>query len=425
MIGDNPLGVRIRKTKYIFLTALTGIIANRSRSSLTVLGIVIGISAIILIESLGAGTQALILKQVQALGSDTIIVRPGRMPKGPTDVGDTMLSDSLKLRDLEALKKKSNVPDVVSISALVMVPGGASAGSAVYRAAVMGWDTEFMGKMMDIYPAEGYFFGENEIREKAQVVVIGDKVQANLFPNESAIGKSIMLKGKKFRVIGVFPQKGQSSFLNIDDLAIVPYSTAQSYLLGTNHFNEMMVKVGSGDNVARSVEDIKLTLRTLHGITDPEKDDFYVETQQGVVEQIKTILDVLTLFLSAVVAISLVVGGIGVMNIMLVSVTERTREIGLRKALGATEKDILLQFLFGAILLTGIGGLLGVAFGMLFSLIASLLLTYVVHLDWTFSFSIYSMVLGVGVSAIVGLVFGLYPAKKAADKNPIEALRYE
>jgi putative ABC transport system permease protein len=223
----------------------------------------------------------------------------------------------------------------------------------------------------------------------------------------------------------VLGERGQTSFVNFDRVVIIPYTTAQTYLLGVDYFHEIITKATSPDVVDRTARDIEATLREAHNITDPEKDDFFVVTQQGVVEQIQTILGALTAFLSSVVAIALVVGGIGIMNIMLVSVTERTREIGLRKALGATEKDILVQFLFEAILLTAAGGLVGIILGALLSSGATFVLKQFAGLAWQFVFPVSAMLLGLGVSALVGVVFGIYPARKAAQKSPIEALRYE
>lgn len=208
-------------------------------------------------------------------------------------------------------------------------------------------------------------------------------------------------------------------------MVIVPYTTAQIYLAGINHFNEIIIKAQTPEFVARTVRDVELTIRELHGITDPDKDDFYVETQQNLVDQIQRILGILTTFLSLVVAIALVVGGIGVMNIMLVSITERTREIGLRKAVGATNREILTQFLLEAILLTASGGVIGIVFGATLSLIASVVLSQFFGFSWAFSFPISASILGLGVSSLVGLIFGIYPARQASKKTPIEALRYE
>jgi putative ABC transport system permease protein len=213
--------------------------------------------------------------------------------------------------------------------------------------------------------------------------------------------------------------------MNIDEVVIIPYSTAQSHLLGISHYHEVITRVSSPEAVDRAVQDIEATLREMHDITDPEKDDFFVVTQQGLVDQVKNIMSALTAFLASVVAIALVVGGIGVMNIMLVSVAERTREIGLRKSVGATDKDILTQFLLESILLTAFGGVISVILGAALSFVIAIVLTRVVGLDWAFNFPVSSIFLGLGVSAFVGLVFGIYPAKQASKKSPIEALHYE
>ncbi len=411
--------------RYTFKTALTSLKANGSRSSLTILGIVIGITAIMVIVSIGNGAESLILGEVSGMGAQTIVVRPGKEPKGPSDMAGTLYSDSLKARDVAALKKKSNVPYLVDVAPALIVPGSVSYGSETYIPTIFGWTAKMMSEMLNIYPAEGVNFGENAIRDRASVAIIGSKVKKELFGASDAIGKRIKIRNKKFRVVGVYPPRGQVAFFNVDEVVIIPYTTAQIYLLGINYFNEIVTRAATPSAVARTVKDIEATIRETHGITDPSDDDFFVVTQKGVVNQIKNIMGVLTAFLSAVVAISLVVGGIGVMNIMLVSVTERTREIGLRKAVGATDGDILRQFLVESVILTALGGFIGIALGTLFSLLASFVLTHYLNLNWSFVFPVSAMVMGLAVSAFVGLIFGIYPARQAAKKNPIEALRYE
>ncbi|MEK7452974.1 MAG: ABC transporter permease [Patescibacteria group bacterium] len=406
-------------------TAYSGISANKGRSILTLLGIVIGIASIMMIISIGRGTEELILNQINSMGADTVVIRPGQEPTGPSDIAGTIFADSLKERDIEALKKSQNVPHLIDIAPIVIVTGSVSYESETYRPQIFGWSMEFMAKMFKVYPQEGYFFDESDIKNKSSVAVIGSEVKKELFGESNAVGKYIKIRERKFRVIGVIAPRGQVAFLDPDKVVVVPYSTAQTYLLGIDYYNEVMTKVDSPEFMERTVEDIKATLREQHNITDSKKDDFFIVTQKGLVSQIETIIAALTLFLSSVVAISLVVGGIGVMNIMLVSVTERTREIGLRKALGATKKDILFQFLIEAVMLTAIGGIIGIISGALLSFIAAYILKEFMMLDWVFSFPIFAALLGFGVSAFVGLIFGIYPARKASNKSPMEALRYE
>jgi len=409
--------------RYTIRTALRGLAANKTRSFLTLLGIVIGIAAIILIMSLGQGAQNLILDQIQSMGPKVIAVVPGRQPKGLTDIVATF-TDSLKNKDVEELQKKNNVPHLSDIMPIVFGSQTAVYENNAYRPTILGVNNLFT-KMYNIYPEKGRVFTDEEIKSYADVVIIGAKVKNQLFGNDDALGQKIKIKGKNFRIIGIFSKKGQVSFLNFDDVAIIPYTTAQQYIFGIKYFNRLVIEADSEENVNRTVEDIKITLRNSHNITDPSKDDFFVETQAEALKMVGTIMDIFTLFLTAIAAISLFVGGIGIMNIMLVSVTERTREIGLRKALGATRKNILVQFLLEAIMLTVSGGAIGISLGIIFSFVTSLILGNYLGLNWQFVFPFQAMFLGLGVSTLIGLVFGIYPARMASLKSPIEALRYE
>lgn len=409
--------------KHSFKTAFIGLKTHKSRSALTILGIVIGIAAIILIMSLGQGAEELILGQIRGLGSQTISIEAGREPKGPSDITE-IFTTSLKQKDFEALKKPANVQGLKELSPVVVQTATVSFGNESVRTSVIG-SSNLLAKILEIYPSQGDFFTDDDIRQKASVAIIGSEMQRKLFGSSPAVGEKIKIKDRSFRVVGVLSPKGQVAVLNIDEIVVVPYTTAQQYITGTTHFNSFIAQAENEEIIPLVVENIKLTLRESHNIDDPEKDDFHVMTQAQAADRVKVITDILTALLVSVAAISLLVGGIGIMNIMLVSVTERTREIGLRKALGATEKDILSQFLLEAVTLTAAGGLIGIIFGAGVSFFVAIILSKIVSLDWTFSFPVSAALIGLGVSASVGLIFGLYPARQASLKSPIEALRYE
>ena len=403
-------------------TAFGGLEANKSRSGLTILGIVIGITAIMVVMSVGRGAESLILNQIEGIGATSVFVEPGREPKGPSDFAEAF-TDSIKDREVTALRKLQS-QGLEDLSPMVML-----AASVVYERETQRGSIQGIGPLifstLKLEPEEGLFFTEDDVRQHASVAVIGADVKEELFGLSDAVGKRIKIKNQSFRVVGVIEPRGQVSFFNIDDSVFVPYTTAQDYLSGNNFYQAIWVKAIDEKAVEGLVYEVERTLRDLHNITDPDKDDFHVTTQADAAETVGVITTVLQVMLVSIAAISLVVGGIGIMNIMLVSVTERTREIGLRKALGARERDILRQFLFEAMLLTLFGGIIGILAGAALSFIASLVLSRVVALSWQFSFPVSAMLLGLGVSGGIGLIFGLYPARSAAKKSPMEALRYE
>ncbi|MFH0712693.1 MAG: ABC transporter permease [Candidatus Jorgensenbacteria bacterium] len=414
------------RIKDVFKISVRGIRAHKSRSMLTILGIVIGVTAVVLVVSIGRGAESLVLGQVASLGSRTIAVAPGREPEGPTDPSliETLYGDSLKAREVEALEKKSNVPHAAEVMPIVFGIETVSHEGETFRPMVLG-ASPLVTEVFDVYPEAGTFFTDDDVKSRTAVAVIGSRVKKELFGDKEAIGEKIRIGANTLKVVGVSPPKGQVLFFNFDETVIVPHTFAQQYVFGIKYFNRVIIQVDTEENVPRTVYDVEVTLRALHDITDPEKDDFFVGTQAEIAATVESVTGALTLFLASVAAISLIVGGIGIMNIMLVSITERTQEIGLRKAIGATRSDILLQFLFEAAVLTTLGGLIGVLLGIVFLFGITLILSSLVSTEWKFVFPIDAAIVGIVVSIIVGLVFGLYPARAAAKKDPIEALQYE
>ena len=411
------------RTADVVRTAFSSLNANRSRSALTILGIVVGIASMILVVAAGEGARELILGQLQGFGSRTLFIEPGREPTGPSSFVE-IFTDSLKEQDVRALTMRGNVPGITDVAPVVIGSYAVSWRNESVRTSVIG-ATDIFAEILDVDPDQGVFFDDEEIKQRSPVAILGSEVRRKLFGETDAVGQIARIKNVNFRVVGTMPQRGNISFFDVDNLVLVPYTTAQQYLTGTDYLQTILVRVESEDIIPRVKEDIMGILRANHGITDPAKDDFHITTPADAAERVSMITGILTALLTAVAAISLVVGGIGIMNIMLVSVTERTREIGLRKAIGATRRDILSQFLLEAVLLTAAGGIGGIGLGPAMGYATSFVLSRALGTPWTFVFPLQAAAFGLVVAAAVGFVFGLYPAQRAARLDPVEALRYE
>ena len=412
------------KLRATIIMAAVGLSTNKTRSALTILGIVIGITSIIIVMSMGQSAQNLILGEVQSLGPTNIFVIPGKQPKGFDGGAATLLQDSLIERDIQDLGKKENVPNSTKVTGMVFSPVVASFESETYSTMILGGDATLAG-IWNLQVANGSEISDEDISTKSSNVVIGYKIAESLFGLSDPVGEKIKVKDRYYRVIGILEPKGQSPFVNFDEAILAPVTTVQQYVMGIKHYQRVIVIADNIDHIPDVVSDIKAVLRANHGIDNPDNDDFFIQTQADLANTIGTITDVLTILLGSVAAISLIVGGIGIMNIMFVSVTERTREIGLRKAIGATNKDILTQFLVEAIILTVSGGLVGILFGSILSFLATIAIKQFGGISFPFSFSYLGAFLGVSVSSAIGFIFGIFPARKAAQKSPIEALRYE
>lgn len=404
--------------------ARNGIGVHKTRSILTILGIVIGVTSVMTIVSIGQSAEKLIIGEIQQFGPTNIFILPGRQPKGPTDAAGTLANDSLTQKDLEDLKRSANVPSAVTIVPFAFGSVSTSFDSNLYESMLIG-SSERIQKSFNITLARGNFFSDADVESRESVVIIGDKVKKELFGEQNPIGEKIKIKNQKFTVIGVIEPKGQGSFIDFNKAILAPYTSVQQNVLGIRYFQRLIIEARTIEDVPGVIRDVKTLLRNNHNIDDPEKDDFWIQTQDDLANRVKSVTGILTVLLSSVAAISLVVGGVGIMNIMLVSVTERTKEIGLRKALGARSNDILKQFLFEALTLTLVGGILGVIFGVLLTLLLSYIARQFAGLDFPFVFSVSGMLLGFSVSIVIGLVFGIFPARNAAHKSPVESLRSE
>jgi putative ABC transport system permease protein len=404
-------------------TALTALATNKMRSALTVLGIIIGVASVISLMSIGEGSQAAITSNIEALGTNLLFVRAGASSQGVVR-GAQGSAATLTLADAEALAQASSVAAVApQVSTFAQVV----AGGENTNTQILGVTPEYLS-VRNYQVADGEFIAEAQVQAKSMVAVLGSSVAETLFGDTSPVGQYIKINGRQFKVIGVLQSKGSTGFGSQDDVVLAPISTVQYRLSssrtvsGGKTVQTIYVEVVSADQTDAAIQQITSILEQRHNITNGE-DDFTISSQQETINTLKESTQVWVILLGAIAGISLLVGGIGIMNIMLVSVTERTREIGIRKALGAKRRDILLQFLIEAALMSLIGGAIGVLVGWGFSVLISGMSLGGTTIETVMSVNI--PILAVSVAAAVGIVFGLYPAYRAARLNPIEALRYE
>ena len=401
--------------KESFLMAWASLIANKMRSILTMLGIIIGVAAVIALVSIGNGVKQDIQNSISSLGSNLLMVMPGA-PRTPGVRPSAGSMKSLKVSDYEAIAKL----DGVKAASLM------TNGSYVVIYQNKNWTTSVSGVSYNYLDVNnwsmksGRFLSEKNVQNRERVAVVGKTVVKNLFGDEDPVGAEIRVKNIPFRIIGVLNSKGSGAMGNDqDDMVIIPYTTAMERVEGVDYLR-MIYVVGKDENgIDRLQSDIENLLRVRHGIKDTNLDDFNIQNMNSIMETMEETTGTLTLFLGAVAAISLVVGGIGIMNIMLVSVTERTREIGVRKALGATYSVIVTQFLIEAVVISLMGGIIGIILGIGSSKLigmASGMSTVI---------SVPTIVMSFAFSMAIGLIFGIYPARKAAKLNPIDALHYE
>lgn len=401
----------------IFTEALGTLTINKLRTGLAALGIVIGIGSVIALISLGQAAQQSIQNQIQSLGANLLTVSPGAQTTGGVR-GAVGGQTTLTLDDAKAIESSGQITTISNVSPEFQRRSQVTTGRNNTNVQVIGV-TPAYAIVHKIAMDSGSFISQRDVDAMSKIAVIGPQVVTDLFNGADPVGQNIRIGTQTFLVTGVTTSKGGSGFANQDDIVWVPLSTAQKQLFGVNYLSSIAVEAKSQDVMTDAQNQVGYFLLARHKLTDPASADFSIFSQQDIINTVSGITGTFTALLAGIAAISLLVGGIGIMNIMLVTVTERTREIGLRKALGANKKVIIIQFLIEAIILTFFGGIIGMVIGIA----TSYVLSKIINLPFVLSIS--AILLSIGVSAAIGILFGWYPAKRASDLQPIEALRYE
>jgi putative ABC transport system permease protein len=400
----------------LFSVAWQALLLNAFRSILTMLGIIIGVGAVITSMAIGNGARAAVAAQLARLGSNLVVVVPGNIVQGGVSLG-AGARQSLVPGDATAIA--TQIPGAAAVAPQASMTAQVLAGNNNWSTSILGTTPPWL-QAQAWTVASGRFFTFQENREMAKVAVLGQTVATNLFGTSNPIGQTIIVRNVPFQVIGVLAAKGQTGFgRDQDDQVVVPLNSLQIRLTGQNWLGSITISAQSPDQVNSIISSTEALLRLRHGLTPAQPDDFSIRNISNVQQAASETSRVQSLLLAGVAAVSLIVGGIGIMNIMLVSVTERTREIGIRMAVGAREHDVLMQFLVEAVVLALIGGFIGILLGLLASFGASVLG------GWTVIVSPLSIAMSFGFAALIGIIFGFYPARRASLLNPIEALRHE
>ena len=415
------------KIKLVLSLAVNGLKTNKGRTILTTIGIVIGIATIVIVLSAGRGLENYIMKQIEAFGADTVeieikIPSVSEMEMASSFVGGAEVT-TLKVSDFEAAKKLPNVKDYYA----------ATLGQyrSVYKnknikSTILAVTAAFPAIDPEMKIAEGRFFTEREDKGQARVVVLGPEIKESLFGSENAIGKSIKINQINFKVIGVSEPRGNVMYFSFDKMVYMPLVTAQKQLLGIEHVMYGLLSLHDTEKTDETVADITSLMRRRHGLppNDPDKDDFRVTSMKEAMEMVGTVTFGMTLLVLVIAGISLVVGGVGIMNIMYLSVAERTREIGLRKSVGATNRIVETQFILEAVIITAIGGVIGIVLGSVIVLLIGIIAALQGY-DFQMAVSLDSVLLALISALTFGVLFGLYPARQASKLSPVDALRYE